>query len=36
MRLAPKAGEAHKFHANDRLVVISESKFDMGAKGKKR
>jgi hypothetical protein len=32
MRLAPKAGEAHKFHANDRLVVISESKFENRAR----
>lgn len=28
MRLAPKAGEQHTFHASDRLVVISGSKFE--------
>ena len=28
MRLAPKAGETHMFKANDRLIVISASKFE--------
>ena len=28
MRLAPPAGDMHTFDANDRLVVISGSKFE--------